>query len=301
MHPECPDYDLCESCEALPIAIHPDNHPLLKMKAADTVIPTVYRVGQKDLTPGARSAEAEASQSSRRSTSPLPPRVPSPPFFVEERVQTPTPVIRVIPAAHSPAPTMPSPAPTQSPVGPPPLPPKPEMISPPTWASIPPYVWPPVTLDIEPFPSFAPAPVPLRTEEALASLRNPFADIAIPETPKTPVAPEVPAAESPRQNVVETPQRVKTPEITLPSVPSHAPNPWPTTNPTERQELLQLIADFAGPSTSPNVIDALSGPAFNEMRSIEDKKTWASLLRSTSQPQLVPPPPPTLAPVSQAI
>ncbi|KAF8899092.1 hypothetical protein BD779DRAFT_1486970 [Infundibulicybe gibba] len=46
LHPECPDYDLCEACEAHPIPMHPDNHPLLKMKSPDTVIPTVYRVGQ---------------------------------------------------------------------------------------------------------------------------------------------------------------------------------------------------------------------------------------------------------------
>ena len=49
MHPECPDYDLCENCEAFPIAVHPSNHPMLKMKTPDTVIPTVYRVGQTSL------------------------------------------------------------------------------------------------------------------------------------------------------------------------------------------------------------------------------------------------------------
>jgi next-to-BRCA1 protein 1 len=51
MHPSCPDYDLCADCEALPIAIHPALHPLLKMKTVDTVIPTVYRVGQTTLIP----------------------------------------------------------------------------------------------------------------------------------------------------------------------------------------------------------------------------------------------------------
>ncbi|KAK0208907.1 hypothetical protein DFS33DRAFT_1306348 [Desarmillaria ectypa] len=49
MHHECPDFDLCERCEAMPISVHPPNHPLLKMKSADTVIPTVYRVGQTTL------------------------------------------------------------------------------------------------------------------------------------------------------------------------------------------------------------------------------------------------------------
>ncbi|TDL28067.1 hypothetical protein BD410DRAFT_835311 [Rickenella mellea] len=49
MHPECPDYDLCENCEALPIAVHPNNHPMLKMRNPNTVVPTVYRVGGTNL------------------------------------------------------------------------------------------------------------------------------------------------------------------------------------------------------------------------------------------------------------
>ncbi|KAK0466362.1 uncharacterized protein EV420DRAFT_1261217 [Desarmillaria tabescens] len=49
MHHECPDFDLCERCEAMPISVHPPNHPLLKMKSANTVIPTVYHVGQTTL------------------------------------------------------------------------------------------------------------------------------------------------------------------------------------------------------------------------------------------------------------
>ncbi|WVR07488.1 hypothetical protein IAU60_004530 [Kwoniella sp. DSM 27419] len=32
MHPSCPDYDLCETCEAAPHAVHPVDHPMLKMK-----------------------------------------------------------------------------------------------------------------------------------------------------------------------------------------------------------------------------------------------------------------------------
>lgn len=51
MHPDCPDFDLCGNCEALPIPIHPENHPLLKMKSIDTVVPTVYRVGSTTLIP----------------------------------------------------------------------------------------------------------------------------------------------------------------------------------------------------------------------------------------------------------
>ncbi|WWD19035.1 hypothetical protein CI109_103493 [Kwoniella shandongensis] len=32
MHPDCPDYDLCEKCEASPFPVHPDDHPMLKTK-----------------------------------------------------------------------------------------------------------------------------------------------------------------------------------------------------------------------------------------------------------------------------
>ncbi|GAA5910599.1 hypothetical protein JCM6882_001036 [Rhodosporidiobolus microsporus] len=32
MHPNCPDFDLCESCEAQPIPVHPVDHPLLKIR-----------------------------------------------------------------------------------------------------------------------------------------------------------------------------------------------------------------------------------------------------------------------------
>ncbi|RXW24033.1 hypothetical protein EST38_g1799 [Candolleomyces aberdarensis] len=58
MHPECPDFDLCDRCEAMPIAVHPSTHPLLKMKAPDAVIPTVYRVGGSELIPPPPSFES---------------------------------------------------------------------------------------------------------------------------------------------------------------------------------------------------------------------------------------------------
>jgi next-to-BRCA1 protein 1 len=51
MHPTCPDFDLCSNCESHPIPIHPLQHPLLKMKTIDTVIPTVYRVGSTVMIP----------------------------------------------------------------------------------------------------------------------------------------------------------------------------------------------------------------------------------------------------------
>lgn len=32
MHPDCPDYDLCVKCEAAPVPVHPESHPMLKTK-----------------------------------------------------------------------------------------------------------------------------------------------------------------------------------------------------------------------------------------------------------------------------
>ncbi|ORX38533.1 hypothetical protein BD324DRAFT_577929 [Kockovaella imperatae] len=32
MHPDCPDYDLCEKCECSPFPVHPETHPMLKTK-----------------------------------------------------------------------------------------------------------------------------------------------------------------------------------------------------------------------------------------------------------------------------
>ncbi|EJD04203.1 uncharacterized protein FOMMEDRAFT_167441 [Fomitiporia mediterranea MF3/22] len=49
LHPECPDYDLCSKCEAMPIEVHPPLHPLVKLRSPDVVIPTVYRVGGTSL------------------------------------------------------------------------------------------------------------------------------------------------------------------------------------------------------------------------------------------------------------
>ncbi|KAG2049938.1 hypothetical protein BDR06DRAFT_1011708 [Suillus hirtellus] len=57
MHPSCPDFDLCQNCEALPIPVHPSIHPLLKMKTPDTVIPTVYRVGMTNVIHSRRTSQ----------------------------------------------------------------------------------------------------------------------------------------------------------------------------------------------------------------------------------------------------
>ncbi|KAF5323400.1 hypothetical protein D9611_005624 [Ephemerocybe angulata] len=59
MHPDCPDFDLCNRCEAMPIPVHPESHPLLKIRNPDVVIPTVYRVGGTVMiTPNAEEVPA---------------------------------------------------------------------------------------------------------------------------------------------------------------------------------------------------------------------------------------------------
>ena len=47
MHPSCKDFDLCADCEALPIPVHPIDHPLLKIKNPKAIIPQVLREGQE--------------------------------------------------------------------------------------------------------------------------------------------------------------------------------------------------------------------------------------------------------------
>ena len=43
MYPGCDDFDLCASCEALPIPIHPTNHAMLKIREPGAYIPVVKR------------------------------------------------------------------------------------------------------------------------------------------------------------------------------------------------------------------------------------------------------------------
>ncbi|KAF5366933.1 hypothetical protein D9757_010843 [Collybiopsis confluens] len=42
IHQDCPDFDLCQDCEALPIVVHPTTHPMLKIKDVSSVIPYVH-------------------------------------------------------------------------------------------------------------------------------------------------------------------------------------------------------------------------------------------------------------------
>jgi len=50
MHASCADFDLCQSCEALPFPVHPPTHPLLKMKTTITSVPMVQRQSEGPAT-----------------------------------------------------------------------------------------------------------------------------------------------------------------------------------------------------------------------------------------------------------
>ncbi|KAJ3789277.1 hypothetical protein GGU10DRAFT_261076 [Lentinula aff. detonsa] len=104
MHEDCPDFDLCSSCEALPIAVHPAHHPFLKIKDAETVIPAVYRHNF-----GAPPVIASAISVQGRSASPPPARAPSPPGYQPDQspLPGPTAVRNFSPVcARSPSPAM---------------------------------------------------------------------------------------------------------------------------------------------------------------------------------------------------
>ncbi|THH31949.1 hypothetical protein EUX98_g2227 [Antrodiella citrinella] len=67
MHPSCPDYDLCQNCEAHPFPVHPDTHPMIKLKNIQTLIPTVVHatpvqaaVSTQTSTPVAMEVDATA-------------------------------------------------------------------------------------------------------------------------------------------------------------------------------------------------------------------------------------------------
>ncbi|KZW00588.1 hypothetical protein EXIGLDRAFT_145493 [Exidia glandulosa HHB12029] len=76
MHASCPDFDLCANCEALPIKVHPEAHPLLKIVDPNTVIPTVVRNVRRVLRP--------ASPSMRPATPISPPMRPVTPIIARD-------------------------------------------------------------------------------------------------------------------------------------------------------------------------------------------------------------------------
>jgi next-to-BRCA1 protein 1 len=41
MHQDCPDFNLCDTCESHPIVLHPKSHPLLKMKSPEILVSSI--------------------------------------------------------------------------------------------------------------------------------------------------------------------------------------------------------------------------------------------------------------------
>ena len=319
MHPECPDYDLCEDCEAFPIAVHPSNHPMLKMKTPDTAIPTVYRVGQTRViepttvvnepqtsintwSPGS-TPSGTAHRKPLSAAAPTVPvhaniAVPVPPAHAhssspveDEMMRSCTPVARsffdhvVFEKAEARSNqteqrSVPSP-------GPPKLPPKPVMISQPPWASIPDFFNPP------PLPRYAPQHaqsstfLPLPDQNSVGNSQMLFGSIQPPQDAEPPV-PAMPTP--PPLHVLESvPAPQVAPEDNVRSLPSdsnHTPNPWPTTNRAEREELLKLIAEFSGPFVP---VPAHS-PVLDEPVSFNKPLEQSAATPPRNSPFLTPPP-----------
>ncbi|EKM61508.1 uncharacterized protein PHACADRAFT_112173 [Phanerochaete carnosa HHB-10118-sp] len=98
LHADCPDYDLCQNCEALPIPVHPLTHPLVRLRIPEAEIPCVYR--QSQWQPSARTLESEERCAPSPSYVPIRCEdTPTPPF---------TPAIPELPQAPSVAPLIPA-------------------------------------------------------------------------------------------------------------------------------------------------------------------------------------------------
>ena len=294
MHPECPDYDLCENCEAFPITVHPSNHPMLKMKTPDTVVPTVYRVGQTSViepttvvnehqTPVNTSGSPDSTPSGTAHKTPPPTAAPMVPVLADIPVPPPahagtsspveddmmrscTPVARSffdhvvfekVEARLNQAEQRSVPLPT-----PPKLPPKPVMISQPPWASI------PDSFNAAPLPDYAPQHtqsntfLPLPDQNTVGNSQMSFGTIRRTQDAEPPV-PAMPPTPPPL-HVLESMPMSQVPQDNVRLPPNGwASNPWPTTNATEREELLKLIAEFSGPfvpvpARSPGVAEPVS-------------------------------------------
>jgi next-to-BRCA1 protein 1 len=81
MHQDCPDFDLCDICEAHPIALHPKSHPLLKMKTPEVLVSSICT--QESSFPFASSRGTQPEEvgdgNDRPQLIPVPPE-PSSPF-----------------------------------------------------------------------------------------------------------------------------------------------------------------------------------------------------------------------------
>ncbi|KAI0756244.1 hypothetical protein C8Q80DRAFT_1127522 [Daedaleopsis nitida] len=184
MYETCHDFDLCENCEAHPIPVHPINHPLLKMKTSNVIVPTVLRSDQIAVPRVAPRPPSVFEYA-------MPERQPSPIL--------PTPVMVPIPVPSPAGPMMNAPA--QPPALPlpeftpdlqvPTLPPT-RTPSPPTAYRVPsynnPFMWDSAEIGIpECAPLYVPAPqTPTRSLSPMSE-RIPFIPVPPPVTQFEPV------------------------------------------------------------------------------------------------------------------
>ncbi|KAG8845249.1 hypothetical protein FRC20_003266 [Serendipita sp. 405] len=123
MHASCPDFDLCMNCEALPIPVHPADHPLLKIRDPRAKIPEVVR----DLSSGREQASRNLHATLARgppscSDSPfalsmpgaLPEQVFAPAPFQFHEFEATAPTLDIFADVHeAPVPDIPSPPKTE--------------------------------------------------------------------------------------------------------------------------------------------------------------------------------------------
>lgn len=79
MHRDCPDFDLCDICEAHPIALHPKSHPLLKMKTPEILDSSICPQETSFPFTSLRDAQPEEISHDPHRLIPVPPE-PSSPF-----------------------------------------------------------------------------------------------------------------------------------------------------------------------------------------------------------------------------
>ncbi|KII93412.1 hypothetical protein PLICRDRAFT_26637 [Plicaturopsis crispa FD-325 SS-3] len=102
-HPDCPDYDLCSNCEALPMPVHPADHVLLKIRSPGVTIPVVPRtqpLTKLPSTPLADPLPVEGHQYGPACTVPFSVNAPAP---FAPPAESPVPVSTASEASHAPS------------------------------------------------------------------------------------------------------------------------------------------------------------------------------------------------------
>ncbi|KIP11681.1 hypothetical protein PHLGIDRAFT_10460 [Phlebiopsis gigantea 11061_1 CR5-6] len=108
LHEDCPDYDLCQGCEAIPIAVHPLTHPMVKLKVPETHIPVIEASQKRNTQPTVIPVPRMPGSYTAGSWAPwCPPAVYSP-CSTPSPVASPAAVINELPSAPTIPPLIPA-------------------------------------------------------------------------------------------------------------------------------------------------------------------------------------------------